>query len=303
MVNQHPPLLVTIPPMKKPFSLFAAIILLASLSACATAPTDPAERAEFEAANDPLEPTNRVIFEFNQIVDKVLLRPLAYAYREVVPDFAQDVVHNVLQNAGEPIVFMNALLQGRTEDAGKTFNRFLVNTTVGLGGVADIAGDGGLKKVDADFGQTLHVWGMPEGPYLVLPILGPSNPRDAVGFGVDTVASPWSYLAAEGGSATRNRYIIADLGATMLDRRSKSIDALDALEKGSVDFYAQLRSVSRQYRSKQLGIARAESATSIRDFEDDGVPVRKKTSKRKPAAKPAAAPAPAQQESAPLSPL
>jgi phospholipid-binding lipoprotein MlaA len=255
--------------MQKILSIFATVLLLGSLSACATAPTDPADRAEFEASNDPLEPANRVVFEFNQIVDKVLLRPAAYVYREVMPDFAQDIVHNVLENANEPIVFMNAMLQGRVEDAGKSFNRFLVNTVAGVGGMIDLASEGDLKKVDADFGQTLHVWGMPEGPYLVLPILGPSNPRDATGFAVDTIASPWGYVAEDwGGKGTRNRYIIASLSATMLDKRSKAIDALDALEKGSVDFYAQLRSVSRQYRNKQLGIK--STAKSIHKMNADG---------------------------------
>jgi phospholipid-binding lipoprotein MlaA len=204
--------------------------------------------------NDPLEPMNRVVFDFNQFVDRILLKPLAKGYRYVMPDFAQDVVHNMLRNAGEPVTFMNAALQGRVKDAQKTFNRFLVNT-ITTGGIGDVASAGGLSPVDADFGQTLHVWGAPEGPYLVLPILGPSNPRDAVGFAVDSIAEPWPYLA-EGldGSATRNRLIISEFGATALDKRSRSLDALDALEKGSIDFYAQLRSVSRQYRHKQLGI-------------------------------------------------
>ncbi|MBI3419418.1 MAG: VacJ family lipoprotein [Proteobacteria bacterium] len=234
------------------FSIFAALVLLTSLGACATA---PGTQADYDEASDPLESANRVIFDFNHFVDRILLRPAAWVYREVMPDFAQDVVHNILQNSNEPIVFMNAVLQGRVKDAGKTFNRFLVNSIAGLGGVADLASEGGVLPVDADFGQTLHVWGLPEGPYLVLPILGPSNPRDVVGFAVDTIASPWSYVVeATGGVETRNHYIIADLTATMLDKRSRSIDALDALEKSSVDFYAQLRSVSRQYRHKQIGM-------------------------------------------------
>lgn len=277
--------------MKKSLSAFAAIILLASLSACATAPTDPAERAEYEAANDPLEPANRTVFEFNRILDRFFMRPLAIAYRDAVPNFAQDIVHNVLQNAGEPVTFMNAALQGRVKDAGTTFNRFLVNSTAGLGGMIDLASDSGhLKKVDADFGQTLHVWGAPEGPYLVLPVLGPSNPRDAVGFAVDAVASPWGYVAeGEGGVATSNRYMIASFGATMLDRRSKAIDALDALEKGSVDFYAQMRSVSRQYRNKQLGITPSYTNNDIGSFDDgDRRPAKKAPAKKKPAAAPAA---------------
>jgi phospholipid-binding lipoprotein MlaA len=205
---------------------------------------------------------NRVIFDFNQFVDRILLKPAAQAYRYVMPDFAQGVVHNILTNLNEPVTFGNAVLQGRTKDAGTTFNRFLVNSIAGLGGIADVASVGDLKHVEADFGQTLYVWGAPEGPYLVLPILGPSNPRDAIGFAVDSFAEPWPYVAEHySGVGTRNRYIISQFSANALDKRSSALDALDALEKGSVDFYAQLRSVSRQYRHGQLkkGNSSAES--------------------------------------------
>jgi phospholipid-binding lipoprotein MlaA len=199
---------------------------------------------------------NRVVFDFNQFVDRILLKPAAQVYAAVLPDFAQGVIHNILTNANEPVTFMNAALQGRTKDAGATFNRFLVNTIAGLGGIGDVASAGGLNHVDADFGQTLHVWGAPEGPYLVLPILGPSNPRDAIGFAVDSIAEPWPYaIENAAGPGTRNRYLIAQVSANALDKRSSALDALDALEKGSVDFYAQLRSVSRQYRKGQLNKA------------------------------------------------
>jgi phospholipid-binding lipoprotein MlaA len=278
---------------KTPALLVAAMLCL-PLAACATAPADPAERAEYESTNDPLEGTNRAIFEFNQVVDRILLKPLAETYRAVLPQFAQDAIGNVLYNSGEPVRFANAVLQGRADDAGKIFNRFLVNTTAGLGGIADLAGESGrIPQVSADFGQTLHTWGAPEGPYLVLPILGPSNPRDAIGFAVDTVAQPWSYVVEEaGGVATRNRYTIADLGATAMDRRSKSLDGLEALEKGSLDFYAQLRSVSRQYRNKQLGIANPGMGRA--NFDDEAEPYSKPKPKNKRAkAKPSAMNTPA----------
>ncbi len=236
----------------------AALLLLANLSACATAPTDPVERAEFEKNNDPLEPMNRTVFEFNQVVDRFLLKPAAQAYRYVMPDFARDIVGNVVYNAGEPVRMTNALLQGRATDAGKIFNRFLVNTTVGLGGMIDMGSESDLKPVVADFGQTLHVWGAPEGPYLVLPILGPSNPRDAVGFAVDSAAQPWGYVASElGNTGISYRYKIASIAAGGIDKRTRYLDALDALEKGSLDFYAQLRSVSRQHRHAEIGMAEA----------------------------------------------
>ncbi|MBY0428217.1 MAG: VacJ family lipoprotein [Alphaproteobacteria bacterium] len=268
----------------------AALLLLANLSACATEPTDPAERAEFQKNNDPLEPMNRTVFEFNQIVDRFLLKPAAQAYRYVMPDFARDIVGNVIYNAGEPVRMTNALLQGRATDAGKIFNRFLVNSTAGLGGMIDMGSESDLKPVSADFGQTLHTWGAPQGPYLVLPILGPSNPRDAVGFAVDAVAQPWGYIAyGYGGTATSNRYEIASVGAEGLDKRTKYLDALDALEKGSLDFYAQLRSVSRQHRDAELGIAPTAEDNQYGDGDVPGKTKAKKYRHHKKAAKPAAA--------------
>lgn len=269
----------------------AALMLLAGLSACATAPSDPAERAEFQKTNDPLEPMNRTVFEFNQIVDRFFLKPAAQAYRYVMPDFARDIVGNVLYNAGEPVRMTNALLQGRATDAGKIFNRFLVNSTAGLGGMVDMGSESDLKPVAADFGQTLHTWGAPEGPYLVLPILGPSNPRDAVGFAVDAVAQPWGYIASGyGGTATSNRYTIASVGAEGLDKRTKYLDALDALEKGSLDFYAQLRSVSRQHRQAELGISQASGMDEYGQGDETIKPKAKKPKRKKAkAAAPAAA--------------
>jgi phospholipid-binding lipoprotein MlaA len=259
---------------------FAALLLLVGLSACATAPSDPSQRAEFEQVNDPLEPANRVVFGFNQLINRILLKPISQVYRAVTPDFLQNMVGNVLNNAGEPVRMANALLQGRVTDTHKIFNRFLVNTTAGVGGLIDMASEGDLKPVQADFGQTLHTWGVPSGPYLILPLLGPSNPRDAVGFAVDSVAQPWGYVAKDlGGVATANRYTIASTGATLLDK-SKALDQLDALEKGSLDFYAQLRSVSRQYRNGQLGVT--ESATNYDTMDAPGKDApRKKAKKRK----------------------
>lgn len=276
----------------KLFASFAALLLLTSLSACATAPTDPAERAEFQKNNDPLEPMNRTVFEFNQIVDRFFLKPAAQAYRYIVPEFARGIVGNVLYNSGEPVRMTNALLQGRTTDAGKIFNRFLVNSTAGLGGAIDLASEGDLKRVDADFGQTLHTWGAPEGPYIVLPILGPSNPRDAVGFAIDSVAQPWGYIAySYGGTATSNRYIIANVGAQALDKRAEFLDALEALEKGSLDFYAQLRSVSRQSRHAELGIVQSSSGAEY-DQGYESKPAKKvKKRKAKKAVAPVVAPA------------
>jgi phospholipid-binding lipoprotein MlaA len=273
----------------KMLNILASLLLLAGLSACATAPSDMAERAELEQVNDPLEPANRAVFGFNQLINNILLKPISKAYRYVTPDLLQNMVGNVLNNAGEPVRMANALLQGRVTDSHKIFNRFLVNTTIGAGGLIDMASEGDLKPVHADFGQTLHTWGVPSGPYLILPLIGPSNPRDAIGFAVDSVAQPWGYVTKDlGGVATANRYTIASTGATLLDK-SKALDQLDALEKGSLDFYAQLRSVSRQFRNGQLGVKQSMSTDySTMDAPGKDEPRKKaKKHKKRAAAKPA----------------
>jgi phospholipid-binding lipoprotein MlaA len=225
-------------------------IVILSLSACATPPTDPQEREQFEQNNDPLEPLNRGIFAGNQIFDQYLLRPLAVAYRDVVPEFGRTGIHHFLVNLREPVVFANAVLQGEGDKAGTTFARFFFNSTVGVFGLADPATSMGLKHQIGDFGQTLDVWGAPEGPYLVLPIIGPSNFRDAVGYGVDEYLDPMHYYAQnnDADEAVWGRFILDGL-----DRRSRVIDELDDLKKNSLDFYAQLRSIVRQHRAAELG--------------------------------------------------
>ncbi|MEI8394379.1 MAG: VacJ family lipoprotein [Rhodospirillaceae bacterium] len=231
-------------------------LLTALLGGCATPPTEPAALAEFEQTNDPLEPMNRYFFEVNRFLDFMFIRPWADTYRRIVPDFARERVHNVLRNMGEPLDFANEMLQGRAEDGGISVGRLVVNSTVGLGGIFDVATDIGLPSKEGDFGQTLYSWGASDGPYLVLPVLGPSNLRDAVGKGVDTAADPvgWAFSIGDLSMASYGR-----AGGEALDKRSEFVDQLDSLEKTSIDFYAQLRSMMRQHRTKEL---RGESASA-----------------------------------------
>ncbi|MEK7246697.1 MAG: VacJ family lipoprotein, partial [Pseudomonadota bacterium] len=170
--------------------LFAALALLAAvppLSGCATAP-DPSNAdalAEYRQINDPIEPANRVIFAFNRAIDAAILKPLAKIYRDFTPKIFQDAVGNILANLRAPVVLANDVLQGEGKRAGNTLARFVVNSTVGLGGMIDAASEMGVPRHAEDFGQTLAVWGVPEGPYLMLPLFGPSNPRDLVGLAAD----------------------------------------------------------------------------------------------------------------------
>jgi phospholipid-binding lipoprotein MlaA len=247
--------------------LALALLALPSLmAACADVPKSPEAQAEAQALDDPLEPMNRQIFDVNDFLDRLLIKPLAELYRFAVPDYMRDRVANILSNMGEPVVFANNMLQGETTNAGITAQRFLVNTTVGVGGIFEVANDWGLPKQNGDFGQTLSVWGINGGPYLVLPLFGPSNFRDAIGLGVDMVTSPWQYLAAWGGHGMENRVVYSQFAADGLTRRSQTIDDLDALRAGSLDFYAQMRSVYIQYRDKQLGIPNPNAAPVFEDY-------------------------------------
>jgi len=230
----------------------AALLLLGvafALAACATPPSDPAARAEFEKTNDPLEPLNREIFDFNLFLDRVALKPIAKGYVAVIPEGGRDAIRHFLDNLNEPIVFANDLLQGQFKRAHDTFARFLMNTTFGLGGVLDLASKSGLEKQTGDFGQTLYSWGVPDGPYLVLPIFGPSNPRDAVGMGVDGYADPWNHLA----SNYHYWYMGLVRGAVDgIDQRARNLDTFDELQRNAIDFYAELRSLWRQHRASEL---------------------------------------------------
>ena len=229
--------------------LISSLALIAT--GCATPPTDPAARAAFDEANDPLEPLNRDIFEFNRVLDGLLFKNVAEFYRIVVPEEIRTSIHNIMVNLNEPVVLANNLLQGRVERGGTTAARFAVNSTAGLAGIFDVASGWGLKEQTGDFGQTLYSWGVEDGgPYLVLPVLGPSNPRDGIGMGVDGYIDPFRYVFRREGVGYINtaRFVMEGL-----DERVRVGPQLDEIERSSLDFYAQLRSLFRQNRAAELG--------------------------------------------------
>ena len=227
----------------------AASLLLLALAGCATPPADSAERAAFEQNNDPLEPLNRKIFDVNQFVDRILLKPVAKVYIAIVPEEGRDALRRALDNMKEPVVVINNVLQGEPDRAGIAAGRFTINTTFGIAGLFDIAAKWGLDKQNGDFGQTLFVWGFPQGPYLILPVLGPSNPRDGIGLGIDAYLDPFNLLAT---SKALDQIQITRFVLGGVDERARVIDVLDDLEKNSLDFYAQLRSLVQQRRAAEL---------------------------------------------------
>src|SRR5690349_1412638 len=210
--------------------LVIAVALLGSLGGCATPPPADDQEAitDFNETNDPIEPTNRAIYAFNNGLDTVIMRPAAKAYRFLVPGPVRGGIHNVLSNLGTPVQLSNDMLEGKPRRAGDTTMRFLINTTVGVLGIFDVAKDWGYPDHDADFGMTLANWGIPEGPFLFLPVLGPTDPRDAAGFGVDQVIDPFYWV---GKGTTVQALNWSRFGLNAVDQRERVLDAVDQIKK------------------------------------------------------------------------
>ncbi len=232
------------------------------LTGCATAPnaSDPGAVADAREVNDPLEPTNRVFYAINDGIDTVLLRPLAVAYRYAVPQVIRTHAHYVLSNLDSPVLLANDMLQGKPRRAGDTLMRFLVNSTLGVAGVFDVATDLGYPAHDTDFGVTLALWGLPSGPFLFLPILGPSNPRDATGFGVDVAIDPLTYVG-RGTVVTALDY--SRFGLAAVDARAAVLDDLDKIKQQALDPYATFRSLFRQHRDSQIEDTRDDNRATV----------------------------------------
>lgn len=211
------------------------------------------DEEQADPVSDPLEPVNRAIFGFNERVDYFVLDPITRAYRFVVPTPARRGVERFFRNLKAPVVFANLVMQGRGRDAAVTIGRFAANTTLGVGGVFDYAGEViGWTRTEADFGQTLAVYGMPSGPYLIVPLFGPSNARDAVGSVADQAMNPLTYFVAP----LQLQWSLLFGGSQGIAYREANADALDALRDASVDFYAALRSAYAQARQGAVEEAR-----------------------------------------------
>ncbi len=256
-----------------------AIVFLAALmlvAGCASQPKPAAdgwseseelEIAEVDSDNDPLELLNRFTFSFNMALDTVIFQPVAAYYRFLFPVQVRDSVRNVFRNLRSPLILINDLLQGETERAETTLVRFIVNSTVGVLGLFDVAADLGHPYHDEDFGQTLAVHGVGEGFYLVLPIIGPSNPRDGVGILADIYLDPVTYAAE---SADAEDWLIARLVAEGIDRRSRNIEIIEDLRRDSIDFYARVRSLHRQARANEINNGRVPVDTPTSDLYNFG---------------------------------
>ncbi|MDR3526969.1 MAG: VacJ family lipoprotein [Rhizomicrobium sp.] len=226
----------------------AALVVCVFLGACVPLLSGCASSAP-PGEYDPFEPVNREVFAFNHALDKNAALPAATFYKNALPEDVRTGVHNFMSNLSTPVTLANDLLQGEFTHAGYAVCRATVNSTIGIGGVLDPASDYGCLDHDEDFGQTLGVYGVPGGPYLVLPLLGASLPRDLVGkLVVDGYFNPLSYLKYNG-----KIYVsLAQNGIKLVDQRSHAVAMLREVERTSIDYYAAMRALYIQKRNAAI---------------------------------------------------
>jgi phospholipid-binding lipoprotein MlaA len=236
--------------------------LLLGLGGLALAGCAGTASPEALAAGDPLEPANREVFALNRQFDQIFFIPTVRRFQSL-PDGVRTGVHNFLRNLAAPTIFVNDLLQAQPQRAGRTATRFVINSSLGIGGLFDPATPMGVPYHGEDFGQTLAVWGVEDGPYLMLPLLGPSNPRDAAGLAIDTfVLDPTNHIHFK-------QHFWWDAGRqylNFLDLRSQTFETLQGIERSSVDYYAALRSLYRQVRDNDIRNGAPAKAEDLPDF-------------------------------------
>jgi len=225
-------------------AMWVLVALTASLAGCATTPGGDPDEAPVRAEYDPLEPLNRSLYAINDAVDRVTLKPIARGYKAVVPEFARRGVTNFSRNLFTPRSAVNNFLQGKPGPGFSELGRFVINTTLGIGGLIDIATAGGMPVYDEDFGQTLAVWGVPEGPYLFIPILGPNTLLDAASIPIDIATDP---LYHYDNSSVRDKVYVL----RVIDLRMRLLTAETLLED-SKDPYLTLRESYLQNRRFQV---------------------------------------------------
>ena len=211
---------------------------------------------------DPWEGWNRKVFAVNMAVDRALLVPLAEGYRAVTPKVGRRGLRRFLAHLKSPVIFANDLLQGEFARAGETLSLFMINSTIGAGGFADPMGHMGVAPHKEDFGQTLAVWGVESGPYLFVPLLGPSSGRDAFGSVVEIGLNPLLYVRTDAASIAR----LSTAGVGGISAREQFLDPLAEIEAKSLDFYASYRSFYTQARKREI----ANGAVDYSDLPDIG---------------------------------
>jgi len=236
--------------------------LATGLSACSTA----GDSSAVDGIYDPFEGANRAVFEFNTVVDNAVIHPAIEGYRYVTPAPARTGLRNVLRHIRSPLTFTNQVLQGDLEGSGDVLLRATINTFVGGFGLFDVAGYEGIEYEPEDFGQTLAVWGVDHGPFLVLPFFGVSSTRDYAANIVEVLADPANHYVR---NTDRDGLGYAYSGLSYLDLRNSLYDVLEDLEGTSIDYYATVRSAYYQNRRALVeDIGQNAPSPAIADFDE-----------------------------------
>ena len=239
--------------------LILVVVLSALLGACASVP-----QGEFRSKSDPWEPVNRSVYTFNQNLDEYVMKPVTKAYKFILPELVRTGISNAFSNVGDIYTGINNLLQGKPKDGADDLVRVFVNTTLGIGGIFDVATAGGMDKHSEDFGQTLGVWGVADGPYMVIPFFGPSTVRDSVGGILDVATDPLSLYVTN--VPVRNSLT----GLRLVDARERRLGASDLMGVAAFDGYTFLRDAYIQRRRSKIYDGRTPE-----DFDEDIVPIDK----------------------------
>ena len=223
-------------------------ILVLGLLAAGCSTTESQQDGNTVTISDPFENVNRFFFDLNQRVDRNAGRPVATAYKDTVPQTVRGSLHNLLDNLGGPVTVANDLLQIRFEDAGIAAGRFLVNSTIGVAGIFDVATDWGMPAHNRDFGETMGTYGVPPGPYLVLPLRGSTDVRDFAGNYLDGYATPLRYVRYDG------REYVGLMKSTLssMDNRATNLVTYRDIERASVDYYATMRTWYMERRARLI---------------------------------------------------
>jgi phospholipid-binding lipoprotein MlaA len=248
-----------------PLSVVAAAALVAGLAGCASAPprSDTAAYQAYQEQNDPIEPANRVSYNVTDKIDTYFFKPVAVGYRDITTPGIRKHVSNFTSNIGEPARLVNFMAEGKSRLAGTALVRFLVNSTLGIGGIFDVASGWGYQETDTDIGLTLAEWGIPMGPYLYVPFFGPSDARDFVQIPADFILSP---TKAPPPSTGLTVFGYSEDALNLVNMREQLIDPIDQIKETALDPYATFRSLYRQQRASQVKLINQRNVLTPPDW-------------------------------------
>lgn len=232
------------------------------MSACASTNSSHST----DEVSDPLESINRPIFEFNYQADKYVIKPVAKGYRAITNPFVRDRIRSILSNLREPVTAGNLLLQAEPVDMVKSVSRFVINSTLGLAGMFDVADGWGLPRKRATFNETFAKWCIPQGPYIVLPLVGPSTPRAATGLAMEFIFDP-VYWTTYHDANVHDKATWGYAAMIGISAREEALEFLDDLESNSVDYYATMRSAYLQNQSKLRCFRDKSDDAEVYDFD------------------------------------